>query len=238
VITIGRRQFAVECAGAATGPVIMVAASGSDMGEWSAVEKEVFKFAKFCVYEPPGSDRPRSIDAMVTDLDGIVREVAGPAPVVLVGYSLGGILARRYAAQFRSRVAGFVFIESAHEEQLWRFGAIAPSLLDAQFGRSWHDPGMGRAMGMLARDQRLMWDTDRPLVVVVHGVPEAPPPSTGVTPAQAKRLEAEWQNLQQDLARRSPRGELRKVPATGPRMRQQQAAVLAAIIREVWEKSR
>lgn len=175
---------------------------------------------------------------MADDLDGIVALAAGTAPVVLVGHSLGGILARRYAARYRSRVAGFVFLDSAHEEQMWRFGAIAPSLLDFQFGRSWHDPATGRAIGVLASGERLTWHTDKPVVVLEHGMAEPPPAATGVSAAQAKRLETEWHAMQQDLATRSPRGELRKIENSGSRMHQQQPAVVAAAIRRVWETAR
>jgi pimeloyl-ACP methyl ester carboxylesterase len=45
-------------------------------------------------------------------------------PVVLVGHSLGGVVALAYARRFPERVAGLVLLDSSHPDQLARFAAV------------------------------------------------------------------------------------------------------------------
>ena len=43
----------------------------------------------------------------------------GP-PYVLVGHSIGGIIARRFAVRYGGEVAGIVLVDSSHEDQARR----------------------------------------------------------------------------------------------------------------------
>jgi pimeloyl-ACP methyl ester carboxylesterase len=242
VVTLAGRQFVLECAGTATGPTVMLLPGGSGTVEaWTRVKQGVAKFAKVCSYEPAGGARPghrETMDEMAADLERVADRAAGPAPVVLVGHSAGGILARRFASQFPRRVAGFVLLDSSHEAQMWRFGAIAPSLLDLGFGPAWKDPETLRAMGLLPAGQRSAWHTDQPLVVIEHDIAEPPPPAAGVSPAQVRQMEAAWHAMQQDLAARSRHGELRKAIGSGTEIHRQKPDLVIQAIRDVWHKSR
>jgi pimeloyl-ACP methyl ester carboxylesterase len=56
--------------------------------------------------------------------DELRRGLAGAGidpPYLLAGHSLGGIIARRFAARYPRDVAGMVLIESSHEDQARRF---------------------------------------------------------------------------------------------------------------------
>ena len=44
-------------------------------------------------------------------------------PYILVGHSVGGIIARRFYVQHPGTVAGIVFVDSSHEQQVPRIGA-------------------------------------------------------------------------------------------------------------------
>ena len=242
VVSLAGREFVLECAGSAAGPTVMLLPGGSGTVEaWSRVKQGVAEFAKVCSYEPAGSARPghrETMDDMASDLDRVANRAAGPGPVLLVGHSAGGILARRFATQFPQRVAGLVLLDSSHEEQMWRFGAIAPSLLDLGFGPAWKDPQTLRAMGLLPAGQRSGWHTDRPMVVIEHDIAEPPPPAARISPAQVKQMEAAWHAMQQDLAARSSRGELRKATGSGTEIHRQKPGMVIQAIRDVWQKSR
>jgi pimeloyl-ACP methyl ester carboxylesterase len=41
-----------------------------------------------------------------------------PGPYILVGHSLGGPVARQFAAKYPAKVAGLVMVDSAHEQQI------------------------------------------------------------------------------------------------------------------------
>lgn len=237
VIQLAGRQFVTQCAGPTGGPVVMLLPGGGGTVEaWSPVQDGVAQFARACSYEPAGgsgSDRPETMDEMAVDLERVLTQVAGRAPAVLVGHSAGGILARKFAARFPQRVVGMVLLDSSHEEQMWRLGAIAPALLDFGFGTSWKNPAMLHAMGLLESGQRSTWHTDRPLVVIEHGVPEPVPPGVQVSPEQVRQMEAAWHAMQQDLAARSPRGELRTATGSGTNIHRQQPGLVVRAIRDV-----
>jgi pimeloyl-ACP methyl ester carboxylesterase len=50
---------------------------------------------------------------------GLVGAGIGP-PYVLVGHSIGGIIARRFAVRYGGEVAGIVLVDSSHEDQARR----------------------------------------------------------------------------------------------------------------------
>jgi pimeloyl-ACP methyl ester carboxylesterase len=244
MIDVSGRQFILECAGPASGPVVMLLPGGGGSVEaWTRVKEGAAKFARVCSYEPAGNAHRGDsgilvMDQMAADLDQVLNKVAGSVPTILVGHSAGGLLARRFATQFPQRVVGIVLLDSSHEEQIWRLAAIAPSLLDFGFGKSWKDPAALRAMGMVPAGQRSTWHTDRPLIVIEHGMAEPPPPSAHVSPADEKRLEAAWHAMQQDLAARSPRGQLRTAAGSGTEIHRQKPELVIAAIRDVLAQAR
>jgi pimeloyl-ACP methyl ester carboxylesterase len=58
---------------------------------------------------------------MAADLHALLAAAGIPPPYVLVGHSIGGIVARRFYAQHPDLVAGMVLVDSSHEQQGRRF---------------------------------------------------------------------------------------------------------------------
>jgi pimeloyl-ACP methyl ester carboxylesterase len=58
---------------------------------------------------------PRSAAAVAEELRELLRSAGVPGPYVLVGHSLGGAYARRFAQLFPQDVAGLVMLDPAHE---------------------------------------------------------------------------------------------------------------------------
>jgi pimeloyl-ACP methyl ester carboxylesterase len=56
---------------------------------------------------------------MVDDLHALLGAAGIPAPYVLVGHSVGGLLVRLYARRYPEQVAGLVLVDSSHPDQ-WR----------------------------------------------------------------------------------------------------------------------
>jgi pimeloyl-ACP methyl ester carboxylesterase len=69
---------------------------------------------------------PRSAAEVATEL----RRVAGDGPHVLVGHSLGGVYARRFAQLFPSSVAGLLLLDPGHEDLFAHLPAEARALSD------------------------------------------------------------------------------------------------------------
>ncbi len=59
---------------------------------------------------------PRTAHEVTDELRDLLYAADIPAPYVLVGHSLGGAYARRYAQRFPRDVAGLVLLEPAHED--------------------------------------------------------------------------------------------------------------------------
>jgi hypothetical protein len=61
---------------------------------------------------------------MASDLHALLQAAGIPPPYVLVGHSLGGVIARRFQADYPDTVAGMLLIDSSHEDHPRRLGAV------------------------------------------------------------------------------------------------------------------
>jgi pimeloyl-ACP methyl ester carboxylesterase len=62
-----------------------------------------------------GAELPRSAEAVASELRELLRAADVPPPYLLVGHSLGGAYARRYAQLYPDEVAGVLFLEPFYE---------------------------------------------------------------------------------------------------------------------------
>ena len=78
---------------------------------------------------------------MAADLHALLCAAGIPPPYVLVGHSIGGVVARRFYAQHPGMVAGMLLVDSSHEQQAsgslrWAGGGVVSGM-----------PGGGAASG-------------------------------------------------------------------------------------------
>lgn len=100
--------------------VVLIHGAGDSSYSWLAVQREVAAFTQVVSYDRPGlgsSDSGPAPDAVntLTELEAILHQSGLAGPYVLVGHSLGGLLARRYAIHHPEKVAGLVLVDSTHE---------------------------------------------------------------------------------------------------------------------------
>jgi len=92
--------------------------------EWALVQTAVASFARICTYDRAGyawSDRgpvDDGIEQIMDDLTLLLRKARIPPPYVLVGQSLGSLYARAYQRRFPEQVAGLVFVDGTHDEDV------------------------------------------------------------------------------------------------------------------------
>jgi pimeloyl-ACP methyl ester carboxylesterase len=248
----GGRRLRLRCSGAspAGGPtVVLESGAGNDSTAWDRVQPEVAKFARVCAYDRAGlggSDpvpAPRSIVAVTEDLRALLRNAKAAGPYVLVGHSLGGILARLYASYYPAEVAGMVLVESAHEDEADRALRLIPretyKEMLKRLGPADLIPQLGEPIDSCSIRplmNALDWRADVPLVVLTQGRPYGPDmvavPSTA---PQAYRLHLE---LQRDLARRSPGGRHVIARKSGHAVHRDEPGLVVEAVRRVFDEVR
>jgi pimeloyl-ACP methyl ester carboxylesterase len=132
LVDIGGRKIQLDCRG--TGSPAVVFESGLDMNgslSWSAVHDEVAKTTRACAYSRAGimwsdpHDAHQNGKSVAQDLHATLGKAGEQGPFVLVGHSLGGPYIMIYTKYFWQEVAGFVFVDASHPEQVQRYDAVA-----------------------------------------------------------------------------------------------------------------
>src|SRR5882757_10397 len=238
-ISHGHKMF-IECTGESHGKPTVILATGRGLGsyqDWTLVQSRVSEFARVCSYDPLGFGESNhvqgdhSISEVVENMHDLFHSAQLPGPYVLVGASAGGILIRRYEEQYPADVAGFVFVDSSHEEMIWRDAAIAPSFSGPDM-----DLKHLQREGLLPPQQQLTWHDDVPIIVLERG--ERAPCSAlpGLTQTQCDQINDAWHSFQVDLSHRSKHAQLRIVAGAGHRMHQEKPEAIAQAIHDVLEE--
>lgn len=113
---------------------------------WSWVLDGIAGRYSYLAYDRPGNgwsgDDGRRRSARETNelAAGLLAQHDLPAPYVLVGHSIGGLLAMSFAAAMSHDIAGMVLVDSSHPDQLVRSSAqrdSMPMVDDAMAGLFW-----------------------------------------------------------------------------------------------------
>jgi pimeloyl-ACP methyl ester carboxylesterase len=132
LVDIGGRRLHVRCTGPQRGPTVVFEAGLSQFtanGTYSKAQDLIAEFAHVCVYDRAGlgwsdaAPSPRTHDEMADDLHRLAAAQRWPMPLVLVGHSIGGLLARRYVARYPAEVAGVVLADATTEDVLFTSAA-------------------------------------------------------------------------------------------------------------------
>lgn len=128
LVDVGGRRLHVRCSGRAVGPTVVFEAGLSQFtatGTYGKAQDLIAEFAHVCVYDRAGlgwSDAapgPRTHDDMVDDLHRLAGAQRWPGPLVIVGHSIGGLIARRYATRHPGQVAGVILVDATPEDVLF-----------------------------------------------------------------------------------------------------------------------
>ena len=122
LVDVGGYRLHLNCTGK-SGPTVVLIAGGGDFSfDWGLVQPNVSRFTRACSYDRAGlawSDpgpTPRTMRQEAHELHTLLKSARIKAPYVLVGHSIGGLIARVYAEQYPGEVAGVVLIDPTHED--------------------------------------------------------------------------------------------------------------------------
>lgn len=138
LVDIGGRKIHLDCRGQGSPTVIFEA--GLDLSgslSWAKVHDAVADVTRTCAYDRAGimwSDpktTPQHADAVADDLHATLAAAGEKESFVLVAHSLGGPYSMAYTRKFGDQVAGLVFVDASHPDQVSRFAEVAKTPPDS-----------------------------------------------------------------------------------------------------------
>jgi uncharacterized protein (TIGR03435 family) len=116
LVDLGGYRVHLYCTGSGS-PTVMIAGGGYSF-DWQLVQDEVSKFTRVCTYDPAGtawSDPGPGPDctSRVDEIHTLLTKADVRGPFVLVGLSVGALVARLYANTHPAEVAGMVIVDHA-----------------------------------------------------------------------------------------------------------------------------
>jgi pimeloyl-ACP methyl ester carboxylesterase len=127
MVDIGGYRLHMHVAGEGTPTVVLDSGAGGIGLSWELVHPAIAKVTRVVTYDRAGlgwsdpSPYPRDAAMMALELHTMLVNANISGPYILVGHSLGGSVARQFAAKYSSEVAGLVMVDSAHEQQMKHF---------------------------------------------------------------------------------------------------------------------
>ena len=124
LVDVGGHKLHLNCTGKGRFTVVTESGASDFSFDWNLVQTEVARFTRICTYDRAGyawseaGPLPRTMRQISYELHSALLKAGVKPPFVLVGQSLGGLIIRVFAEQYRKEVAGMVLVDSANEDQL------------------------------------------------------------------------------------------------------------------------
>jgi pimeloyl-ACP methyl ester carboxylesterase len=122
LVDLGGYKLHLNCTGSGSPTVVLSAGSGDFSSDWALVQPKVAAFTRVCSYDRSGAawsdlgPKPRTINQEVFDLERLLRAAGERGEYILVGQSLGGMVARLFAERYPSQTAGVVLVDAYSED--------------------------------------------------------------------------------------------------------------------------
>lgn len=120
----------VDCKGDGEVTILFEAGLGGSALEWQPIQQAVISRSTACIYDRAGyafsdpSPRPRDAINLALEADQMLQELHRDGPLLLVGHSFGGFVARLLAERRAEDMVGLVLVDASHENQLERLEKV------------------------------------------------------------------------------------------------------------------
>ncbi len=128
LVEVGGHRLHLRCMGEGSAPpLVLEAGMGGWSQDWSAVQPLLARGGRVCSYDRAGyawSDTPVPLPTgmqAVRDLHRLLNAAGVPSPRILVGHSMGGLLAGMYARVYPHDVAGLAFVDAVGRDYAAQF---------------------------------------------------------------------------------------------------------------------
>jgi pimeloyl-ACP methyl ester carboxylesterase len=121
LVSAAGHRIHVYCIGTGSPAVVLLPGMGSFSFEWALTQPLLASHTTVCSYDRSGAawsepgPRPRTLRQEVYTLTEALRAAGVAPPFVLVGQSIGGMIARLFQREHPDLVAGIVFVDSTSE---------------------------------------------------------------------------------------------------------------------------
>jgi pimeloyl-ACP methyl ester carboxylesterase len=266
-VDVGGYQLILNCTGQGFPTVILESGALDSSRQWAKVQPEVSHVTRVCSYDRAGfggsdpSPMPRSARQMATELHTALVKAGIQPPYVVVGHSFGGLVTQIFVSLYPDEIAGVVFEDSVHPEEVTKFPDNFPrSPVLAKFLRLTEPLGLPRFFGWCDRtaacpdcgkytnavlaeydeypeshEQAAAAATNlgnKPLAVLAHD------PAIGLNGQRDDAFESAWTLWQQDLARRSTNSSLTVATGIGHEIQSDQPQLVINTILRVVQAAR
>jgi pimeloyl-ACP methyl ester carboxylesterase len=237
-VKVGTASVNVLCVGTQSSKptIILFAGEPDPLTRFASLQKALSKTARVCSYDRLGegkSSKPTGAKTLTDSaavLDGVLHAEKITGKVVVVGHSLGGLVAATFAHQYPSRVAGVVLLDATAPSVVGSIDALIPATATGiaagvrqevgAFSVASTNPEMlvsnGEPVGSLG---------NIPLTVVQHGKPIY----AGV-PVYGAQLQTIWTAAQHQLAALSTNSKFVTATKSGHYIYEDQQALTIKLI--------
>lgn len=234
-VDLGTHKLNIVCAGSpdARPVVILEAGGGGTSAAWSGVQAALPATIRACAYDRAGSGKsdpgpqPRTMDAEVADLHALLERSGITGPIVFVGQSLGGILARLYFHEYPDSVAGMLLIDPTDEDTV-----VFNTRVNRWIKVRELEDSLGEGARSVAKDRQEnpVPLGNRPLIVIGPGK-RTQPPGTSAEQWLAMRNERDAQV--KELSKLSGNSKLILDPASGHNVEHDDPKLVAKTIQDL-----
>jgi pimeloyl-ACP methyl ester carboxylesterase len=162
LVAVNGHRLHLYCVGQGAPTVVLESALGGPAILWGQVQPRLAESTRVCSYDRDGigwseeSGRPRTAQLFAGDLHAVLLGGGETGPYVVVGHSVGGMLAMNFARLYPGDVAGMVLLDSTHPSQF------------VEGAEQWHDHRQalpffrsGPYLAVLGWLRGALWTTDK-----------------------------------------------------------------------------